>query len=239
MIIYGSHTCHHAIKNRAKDIQEIYTIKGHNSHVINSDLPEILKRKIVYLSENDFLKHVSNATTHQNIAIKIDNKPYKNLESLRNLGQDSVIAILDGIVDPQNLGTIIRNAAAMNVTHIITQYKSSCHITPSAVKVASGGYEYVDMVSVTNITQSIKQLKSYGYWAVAFDETGEKNIFDIEMNGKICLIFGAEGTGIRRLVLDNSDFIVKIPTSSSFPTLNVSASVAIAFYESMRQKLSK
>lgn len=237
MIIYGAHACMSAMLHRPDSIIKIYVHISKDKCKLYNRIPKNLIHKVVSIDSGTFAHKVGHSSAHQNIAIDIANKKNANIEDLESAGNDSVVAILDGVTDAQNLGSILRNAASFNVSHIIVPEKGSCKLTGVAIKISSGGYEHVDIIEVNNLSNAIQKLQSYGYWVVALSEDGDKDLSDIDMRGKICLVFGAEGAGIKRLVRRNADFIVRIPAGPVFSTLNVSASVAIAFYEAARQRI--
>jgi 23S rRNA (guanosine2251-2'-O)-methyltransferase len=137
--------------------------------------------------------------------------------------------MLDGVTDPNNLGAIIRSAAAFGIYGIIISERSSCKITGVVAKAASGGLEFINLYVVKNLSQAIERLKDYGFWIIAMTEKGSKSIQEIDSTGKNCLILGAEGAGIRRLQLEKSDIQARICTSPQFPTLNVSNAAAVIF----------
>jgi 23S rRNA (guanosine2251-2'-O)-methyltransferase len=172
---------------------------------------------------------------HQGIAIKLKDTTNRDISALSDAPQNCVVAMLDGVTDPHNVGAIIRTAAAFGVGGIILPERSSCSINSTVVKSASGGVEMVPLYTVCNLAQAIEELKSYGFWIVSFSEAGTSFPHELDLTGKVCLVFGSEGSGIRKRQIDNSDFIVKLPTNQNFTTLNVSATAAIAFYEVARQ----
>ncbi len=233
MIIYGTHTCLNAAESNNTKILRVYIQKGKQkpewiSHIQN--------KKIVYVDESELNRILPKDAVHQGIAMEIDiSDIYKDISELKDTPKNCVIAILDGVTDPHNFGAIIRTAAAFGIHGIIISDKSSCKITGTAAKSASGGLNHVSIYIVKNLSQTIEKIQEYGFWVASFCERGDKFLHEINLSGKTCLIFGAEGDGIRRLQKEKSDFIVKLPTNPNFPTLNVSNAAAVAFYESAKQ----
>ena len=230
MLIYGLHACENAAK-RGRRIFKIFISKG---KLIPDWIGSQYKR-YVNIIENLSEMLPQNAV-HQGIAMEVEEPANCDITTIKYAEQNCIVAILDGVTDPHNFGAIIRSAAGFGVTAVIISSKTSCKVNGTVAKAASGGLEFVRIIEVTNLTQAIKKLKEYGFWIVAFSERGEKQISEIDLTGKICLIFGAEGKGIRRLQMENADFVVKLPTCKNFNTLNVSASAAVAFYECVRQQ---
>ena len=230
MIIYGNHACRYALEAEKK-VYKVYVSK-------TKPVPQWIaerQAKVVYIDNKEFEQILPKYAVHQGVAMEVEDTKYADITELEKTPNNCAIAILDGITDPHNMGAIIRSAAAFGITAIIIGEKSSCKINGIVVKAASGGIEHVKIIMVKNLSQAIKKIKDFGFWIVSFCERGEKHLHEMDLVGKTCLIFGSEGDGIRRLQKVNSDFIVKLPTCPSFPTLNVSASSAIAFYETAKQ----
>ncbi len=231
MIIFGMHSCENAVLSGKHKIYKVYLQEGKPEPIW---LPKNIK--ICKTEEKDIKKIVPKEAIHQGIAMKIDESSYYgDITDFASCSKDCCLCVLDRVVDPHNLGAIIRTAAAFNISGIIVAEKSSCKLTGTVIKAASGGLEHVNICIVKNLASSIEKLKNYGFWIVSLCETGSQYLSDMNLKGKTCLIFGAEGTGIRRLQKEKSDFIVKLPTSSKFSTLNVSNAASIAFYEVAKQ----
>lgn len=231
MIIFGTHSCESAALSEKHKISRVYLQTGKAEPAW---LPKNVK--IYKVEEEDIRKIVPKEAVHQGIAMEVDESSYYgDITDFASAPKDCCLCILDGVVDPHNLGAIIRTAAAFNISGIIVSERSSCKLTGTVMKAASGGIEHVNMCIVKNLSSSIEKLQNYGFWIVSFCETGSQYLCDVNLKGKTCLVFGAESTGIRRLQKEKSDFIVKLPTSSQFSTLNVSNAASIAFYEVAKQ----
>lgn len=230
MIIYGIHACR-SVLDSGKPISKIYLQK-------RKSIPEWIKTssaKLVVLDSIEFEKMLPKHSVHQGIAMEVEDIKYSDITDLQNVPLNCSVAILDGVTDPHNMGAIIRTAATFGIKAIIISDKASCKITGTVAKAASGGIEHVSIIVVKNLSQAIEKLKTFGFWIISFCERGNQFLHEIDLKGKTCLIFGSEGDGIRRLQKKNSDFVVKLPTKPNFPTLNVSASAAVAFYEVAKQ----
>ncbi len=140
-----------------------------------------------------------------------------------------LIAMLDGIEDPHNLGAILRSADAFGVDGIIMKKRGQAPLNQTVAKVSTGAIEYVKVCEVANLSQAIKTLKDNGYWIVATDGSATQNYDDIDYKSPICVIIGSEGFGISQLVLRNSDFVVKIPMYGHVNSLNASNAACTLF----------
>jgi 23S rRNA (guanosine2251-2'-O)-methyltransferase len=227
MIIYGFHACKAALKARSNKIRRAYVL---NRKRRDFDWTGSLPQKLIhFVEENEMRKVVPQGAVHQGIAIDIEDFVYADISDLELCSQNCILAMLDGVTDPNNLGAIIRSAAAFGVHGIIITERSSCKINGAVAKASSGGLENINIYLVKNLSRTIEELKELGFWIAALTEHGKLDINQLNITGKFCFIFGAEGSGVRRLQLSKSDLTVRLPTKPSFPTLNVSNAAAIVF----------
>jgi len=152
-----------------------------------------------------------------------------------NAAKDSFYCALDGVYDPQNLGNIVRSAACLGVEAVILPKDRSCGITETVTNIARGAVEHVKIVRVVNLARFIGEMKDKGVFCYALDEKGTAPLWEIDLKGPVCLVFGGED-GLRRLTIERCDALVKIPTPAGFPSLNVATSFAISAYEVKRQR---
>lgn len=230
MKIYGLHTCKEAILSKRYRINKVYLIK-------NKKYPDIVSNmsNIVYLDKKQFDSLLGYQVVHQGIVMEVDLYSTPTLSDLKEVCDNYTVAMLDNVTDPHNLGAIIRSAAVFGIKGIILHDRSSCKISGIVAKTASGGLEHVNIYTVSNLSNAIRDLKEYGFWIYALCESGDKYLHELDITGKTCLILGAEGSGIRRLQKENADFTVKLPTVNNFSTLNVSNAAAVTFYEVFKQ----
>ena len=151
---------------------------------------------------------------------------------------DPVICAFDGIYDPQNLGNIMRSAACLETNGIIIPKDRACGITRTVASVSRGGSERVPVVRVINLSRYMTDLKKSGFFCYGLDERGTVPLWEANLTGPVCLIFGKE-SGLRRLTKETCDQIIRIPASPDFTSLNVATSWAIAVYEAKRQRALK
>ncbi len=151
------------------------------------------------------------------------------------------LVAIDGVTDPGNLGAILRSCDGAGVHGVILPRHRAVHITPTAAKSAAGAAEYVPMCVVGGLPTALKQMKDAGVWIVGLSDAADKNIFEIGdlTSEPICLVLGAEGAGLSRLVKERCDLLVSIPMGGSLSSLNVSAAAALATYEVVRSRVAK
>ena len=158
------------------------------------------------------------------------------LEAARKKGEPPFIIILDGIEDPHNLGAIIRTANQAGAHGIIIPKRRAVGLTPTVAKTSAGAINYTPVAKVTNISNTIKELKEKGMWFVCAD-MGGTTMYDLNLTGPIGLVIGNEGDGVSKLVKENCDMTASIPMVGDIDSLNASVATGVLAYEIVRQRL--
>jgi 23S rRNA (guanosine2251-2'-O)-methyltransferase len=176
---------------------------------------------------------------HQGVALRIAEFPYAELETLleKPAADREPLVVLDGIQDPQNLGAILRNACFLGAKGVIIPIDRSASVTAAVFKIAAGAAGYVPVARVVNVSRALKQIKSAGYWVAGLDVKGGKNLYEADFTAPLCLVVGNEQKGIRPLVRQECDLLVKIPAAGPLDSLNAASAAAIALYEVLRQRI--
>lgn len=161
-------------------------------------------------------------------------------EFLRAMGEKPFIVAIDGVTDPGNLGAILRSCDGAGVTGVLLPKHRAVHITPAAAKSAAGAAEYVPMALVSGLPTALRQLKEAGVWIVGLHDAADKSVWELGSlaTEPICLVLGAEGPGLSRLVRERCDVLLSIPMRGALSSLNVSAAAALATYEVVRARRS-
>ena len=182
---------------------------------------------------------MSSQTTQGVIAIASPVK-YSTVEEILAFAESKnelpFIILLDELEDPHNFGAILRTADAAGVHGVIIPKHRSVSLNSTVAKISAGAVEYVKVAQVTNIAQTLKNLREINLKIVGSDIDGEKNFFNADLTGGIVLIIGNEGKGMRRLTRENCDLLVKIPMAGKINSLNASAAAAVLMYEIFRQR---
>ena len=157
------------------------------------------------------------------------------LETARQRGEAPFVVVLDGVTDPHNVGAIARTALCAGAHGMIVASRRAAGLTPAAVKVSAGAFEYLKTAKVANIGQTLEGLKKEGLWVFGAAMTGQ-NYTQTNFSGPVALVIGAEGDGISRLVLEKCDHVVSIPLSGPLDSLNASCAAAVLLYEVARTR---
>ena len=143
---------------------------------------------------------------------------------------------VDGVTDPGNLGALLRTAECAGVTGVVLPRHRAVHVTPTVTKTAAGAIEFLPMALVGGLPSAITQLQQAGVWVVGLDERGEDRLDALDLTQPVCLVLGAEGSGLSRLVRQRCDAVAGIPLRGRLNSLNVSAAGAVACFEVARQR---
>jgi 23S rRNA (guanosine2251-2'-O)-methyltransferase len=196
------------------------------------------KVPIEYLAR-DRLDKASNGRRHQGVIALINAPGYVSIRNiLDRASKDACFIILDGIQDPQNLGTILRTADATKVEAVLIPKREGVGLTPTVQRVSMGGAGNVP-VAKENLYPAIKMLKDEGFKLIAIDPSGSVDYWDTDLTEAVSFVFGSEGAGISPVLLDKCDRVVKIPMLGHVSSLNVGASMAVIMYERLHQLKEK
>lgn len=176
-------------------------------------------------------------TVHQGIALRAEPLPERDLTSLlRDSGPDAIFVILDRANDPHNVGAVLRSAAAFRAVAVVLPRDHAPSVTGTLAKAASGALELVPLVMVTNLARALDEMKEANVWCVGLAGDADKPLEAIDLKGRVALLVGAEGAGLRRLTREACDFLARLPTGGPVADLNMSNAAAIALYEATRQR---
>jgi 23S rRNA (guanosine2251-2'-O)-methyltransferase len=194
--------------------------------------PEILPREALE-------RLLPRGAVHQGVAAQLDALEEADIEDIVRAteGADNArVVVLDQVTDPHNVGAIIRSAAAFGTAAVIMPERNSPPSTGTLAKAASGAIERVPLVRVVNLSRALDRLKQAGFWCVGLDADATTALHAADLSGKVAVVLGAEGEGLRRLTREHCDLMVRIPIGRNVESLNVSNAAAIALYELARPK---
>lgn len=241
MIIYGKNPVREFLLEPSCNILEVYI----SSEIKRPDISDLIRLaeergiKVTYLSRESLSK-IARTASHQGVAARLSDYDYvavsEILRKAKQRGESVLVVILDHLEDPQNFGAIIRSVHILGAHGIIIPKDRSVAVTPAVVKTSAGTASAVSISMVTNIVRVINDLKKSGVWIVGADPSADKSISDQDLVGlDIALVVGSEGKGLKRLVREECDFLVSVPTTAALP-LNASVAAGIMIYEIQRQR---
>lgn len=240
--IYGRHAALAALLNPDRAISRIVAAPGQIEEITaalrakgapaDRPKPETLdRREIEALLPRD--------AVHQGMAVLVQPLPQQAIEDICAAAQDAqsaLIMVLDQATDPHNIGAVLRSAAAFGAQAVVVQDRNAPEVTGALAKAASGALETVPLVVATNLSRALEQLQAAGFWCLGLDGEAPTLIGDADLSGRVALVLGAEGAGLRRLVKEHCDVLVRIPIQSGMESLNLSNAAAVALYEAARRR---
>ena len=194
------------------------------------------------VADRNKLKELVGQKNHQGIIAILSQTQYATIDEILTIAQQKneppLIAILDEIQDPHNLGAIIRSAETFGLHGIIITKDRSVGLTDTVAKISAGAINHIVVARVTNLAQTIDELKQQGLWFVGADQNSSQRIDEVDVRLPMGIIIGSEGKGIRRLVKEKCDFLVRIPMYGQINSLNASVAAGIMFWEVRRRRAS-
>lgn len=170
---------------------------------------------------------------HQGVALQVGGYPYADPEQLLRA---DVLVVLDEVTDPHNLGAVARSALAAGAGGLVVPRHRSAHVTPAAVKASAGTLEHLPVAQVTNVVSFLQRARDAGFWLYGAAGEAEASYLQTDLTGRIVLVAGAEGRGLRPLVARTCDVLLSIPMEPPVESLNVSVAAALLLYEARRQR---
>ncbi len=223
-----------------KTIDRLYMLDGAKGGSIYTVKREAAKAgiRIDYI-DNKRLDLLSETGKHQGVIAIAAAYSYAEVEDILKAAEerqeDPFILLLDGINDPHNLGAIIRTANMAGAHGVIIPKNGACGLTPTAVRASAGAVNYTPVARVTNLKNTMLDLKKRGLWFVCADIKG-KNLYEQDLKGPLGIVIGSEGSGVSRLIRENCDFTVSIPTRGDLDSLNASVAAGVISFEALRQR---
>jgi 23S rRNA (guanosine2251-2'-O)-methyltransferase len=225
--LYGTHAVSAALSNpRRRHLKLLAT------RAALERLPTPLPLEPAVAEAEALARALPHGAVHQGIALLTHSLPALTLEGAcaPRAGQANHLVALDQVTDPQNVGAILRSAAAFGARAVLTTERHAAAETGALAKAASGALELVPLVTVANLAQALEQLAHMGYWRVGLEESATETLDSIDLGASVVIVLGAEGKGLRRLTRERCDRLMRLPTTGAMASLNVSNAAAIALY---------
>ena len=226
-----------------KTIDRLFVLDGCKDGPVQTILREAKKHKDTVISfvKKERLDQLSETGKHQGVIAYAASYEYATVEDIldraREKGEDPFVIILDGIEDPHNLGAIIRTVNLAGAHGVIIPKHRAVGLTATVAKASAGAINYTPVAKVTNIAQTIEELKDKGLWFACADMGGE-TMYKLNLKGAIGIVIGNEGSGVSRLVKEKCDMIASIPMKGDIDSLNASVACGVLAFEVVRQRLS-
>jgi len=239
--VYGINPIKVLLDQQTPPLKKIIIASGRGGSAVQAIAEAAKKKNIpVEWQPRQFLDDLAGRQDHQGIVGFRNAFTYADLDTvLKNRNPHflyDLILILDSIVDPQNLGSIIRSAHCLGANGVVIPTDRAASVTPAVIKASAGSAEQLPVSRVTNLSQAIDELKGKGFWVFGADAHDGKNLRDQDFKCSVALVLGSEAKGIRPLLKKKCDFLITIPMAGHFDSFNVAVAAGIIQYEIFRQR---
>ena len=240
-VIAGRNSVGEALKS-GRPLNKLLIAKGERQGSLR-ELAGIAKDKGILIQEVEpqRLAQLAPGQRHQGVVAMASPVEYAEVEDIlaaaEAKGEAPLLVVLDELEDPHNLGAVLRSVDAAGAHGVIIPKRRSCPLSTTVAKTSAGAVEYVPVARVSNLAQTLDKLKKAGIWVAGCDMDGTENYFEASLKGPLALVIGGEGRGLKRLVKEHCDFLVRIPMQGHVNSLNASVACSLVLYEAVRQRL--
>lgn len=240
-VLFGFHSIIEALRAGRRRFDEIMIDRRRTGGRLRQLLAEVERHGIpIATVSSKRLGEVTASVHHQGIAARVSSYPYAAIEEMMTAaaaeGPPAFLLVLDSIVDPHNLGAILRTALCAGVDGVVIAKDRSAAATPVVSRVSAGALEHVRLARVTNLVRAIQAFKQQGVWVVGMTGRSAADLYGIDLSLPLAIVIGGEEKGLRPLLKKKCDFMAAIPMSGPLDSLNASAAAAVALYEARRQR---
>jgi 23S rRNA (guanosine2251-2'-O)-methyltransferase len=234
--ICGVHAVYEALASDRLPIERIHIARVAHSPKVKEILDLARDRGVpVRREERAVLDRLAQGGLHQGIIAISGAVSYSDFDTLFKADKPLVV-VLDGVEDPHNLGAVVRTAEACGASGIVVPERHSAPLTATVIRASAGASAYLPIVRVKNLVGAIEEMKRRGLWVVGVDPAGTQEWTGFDYKGPIGLVLGGEHRGLRRLVREHCDALVRIPMLGKVASLNISVAAGVALYEVVRQR---
>jgi 23S rRNA (guanosine2251-2'-O)-methyltransferase len=240
-ILFGINPVLEALNAGRRTFFEVYIVERKISDRLERMVTLSKAKKIpVVRVEPLKLKSLTGTDQNQGVGARTSSYPLSGLsdiiDNIRPDDKNQLLLLVDNVMDPHNLGALIRTALCVGVEGIIIPKDRSVPPTPSVSKASAGALEHIRLARATNMVTTIKTLKEKGWWIAGMEKASDKSIFLSDLTGRLAIVIGGEEKGMRLLVKKHCDFLMSIPQKGPVNSLNASVAGAVAMYEAFRQR---
>ncbi len=238
--IVGFHAVESALHSDDNKIEQVFLVTRKLSKR-QQQLVDVARECNVAVSycQRGELDRISGTQHHQGVVAVLEAQKVQEIRTLEDViamsSAQSLVLILDQVQDPHNLGACLRTAECAGVDAVIIPKDGACQVNQTVRKVASGAAERMSIITVPNLVNAMETLQQHGYWTYGTSDQATESLYEAQFSGKMVIVMGSEGLGLRRLTADKCDFLIQIPLNGSVSSLNVSVATGVTLFEINRQ----
>lgn len=223
-----------------RNIDRLFVLEGCADAPVQAILGEAKKAGCrVFFVKKERLDEMSETGRHQGVVAYANAYVYSSVDDMikaaKDRGEPPFLILLDGVEDPQNLGSIVRTANQAGAHGVVIPKRRAAGLTAAVARASAGAINYTPVARVVNIARTLESLKEKGLWLACGDVNGD-DMYDLDLTGPIGLVIGGEGAGVSRLVREKCDFYARIPMYGNIDSLNASVAAGVLSYEIVRQR---
>lgn len=241
--LYGRNPVYECLRAGRRDVLKIWIARGVNVHGVLGQVIDLADKRQVPVQwvERQQIDRLAAAESHQGVMADVGSYPYATVQEIMALaaarGEPPWLLVLDSVQDPQNLGALARTAEVVGVHGILIPDHRAAAVTPAVVNVSSGATEHLLIAQVTNLVRQMEALKRQEVWFAGLEDVPQAQIlWQANLDGPLGLVIGSEGEGMRRLVREACDWMIRLPMRGLVGSLNAATAGSIALYEMARQR---
>jgi 23S rRNA (guanosine2251-2'-O)-methyltransferase len=232
--IYGRNPVYETLHAKRRDVFHLLIAEGVQDKGRLTEITDLAAKRNIPFERVPRSRLDKLSESHQGLALEVSTYPYVELEDIlenaKTRSEPLFVLILDTLQNPQNLGTIIRTAEAVGVHGVLIPTHRAAEITPAVVSASAGATEHM-LVVQANLAQAIVELKEANAWVIGLDESPEsKDLAEVRLEGALVVVVGSEGEGIRPLVRQSCDFLLRLPMQGQIESLNAAVAGSVALY---------
>ena len=227
-LVYGRRAVREALRGHREVLEVFASARGRRE-------PWLDGRRVQVKTERE-LSELAGTRDHQGLVARCEPFRYADAAELV-AGERPLLACLDQVTDPRNLGAVCRSAEGAGATGVVLPAHNSARVTPAVCRASAGAVEHLPVAVVTNLARYLNEVKGADLWVFAAEGGAQRTMWETDLSGGVALVFGAEGRGLRPLVRRSCDDAVAIPLGGRTESLNVSVAAALLLYEARRQRL--
>ena len=240
-LLYGRNAVREALRARRRHLKRLLVADGVQQSGPILELENLADEAEIEVAYGDrrVLDEMTGGVNHQGVAVEAGPYPYVELDEMLGLaatrGEPPLLLLLDHLQDPQNVGTLLRTADVVGVHGVILPGRRSAEVTPAVVNASAGAVEHLRIGNVSNLAQTMEELKAQGVWVVGLEDDERAQEYDrVDLAMPVALVVGAEGPGLARLVRERCDLLIKLPMAGHVASLNAATAGSIALYHLWR-----
>lgn len=241
--LYGRHAVCESLRAARRQAYRLVLADGIGRAAITEEIISLARAHRVRVDtvSRGEIARIAGTEQHQGVALETSGYPYASVDDMLDVastrGESPLLLLLDLIQDVHNVGSLIRTAEAVGVHGVIIQGRRAAGITPATVNTSSGAAEHLLVAQVTNLAQEIERLKASEIWIAGLEDVDGAQLYtESSLIGPLCIVVGSESDGLRRLVRDRCDWMMRMPMRGHVNSLNAAIAGSVALYEVLRQR---